>query len=233
MSEDKKNILIVEDEILIASQIKIALIKHGFNFAGIAISYNSAETILKIKVVDLVLIDITLSGVKTGLELAEFINENYGIPFLFLTSYNDAKTLKKIKSLNPVGYINKPINEATLLMNLDLFFNGKEDKKSRIINITVGTVTHNINVSELLYAESDHVYVKLFFATKKLLLRISLKSLLQLLPEHSLLQISRGLAVNPEFIEQNASTKVKVAAKEFKVSKSFKDDFLLQISNIK
>ncbi len=125
MSENKKHILIVEDEILIASQIKISILKHGYNCSGIAINYNTAETILKTKAVDLVLIDITLSGDKTGLDIAELINKNFGIPFLFITSYNDSKTLEEIKKLNPVGYINKPVNEATLLTKLECLCTSK------------------------------------------------------------------------------------------------------------
>lgn len=230
MSANKGNILIVEDEILIASQIKLAIVEHGYNCAGIAINFSGAKAILKTKDVDLVLIDVKLSGEKTGFDIAEFINKNVGIPFLFITSYNDGKTLEKIKKLKPLGYINKPINDATLLTNLDLLLEKKSKKENEIITILLGTVSYNINLSKLLYVEADHVYLRLYFTTKELLLRTSLKSFLGLLPKASLIQISRGIAVNKEFIEQNTSTKVKLTSKEFKISKSFKDDFLKYIS---
>jgi DNA-binding LytR/AlgR family response regulator len=224
MSDNKKHILIVEDEILIASQIKISLTKHGYNCAGIAINYNAAKAILKIKAVDLVLIDINLSGDKTGFDIAEFINKHFGIPFLFLTSYKDSKTLEEIKKLNPAGYMNKPINEATLLTNLDILFHNTKDKENTFITITIGTATYNINVSKLLYVESDHVYIRLHFTSKKILLRSTLKSFLSLLPKDSLLQISRGIAINPNFIEKIESSKVIIANISLRLSKNYKEN---------
>lgn len=224
MSENKKHILIVEDEILIASQIKISILKHGYNCSGIAINYNTAETILKTKAVDLVLIDITLSGDKTGLDIAELINKNFGIPFLFITSYNDSKTLEEIKKLNPVGYINKPVNEATLLTNLDILFQNTKAPGNTRITITIGGATYNLNLSELLYVESDHVYLRLHFTSKKLLLRSTLKSFLCLLPKDRLIQISRGIAINPNFIEKIESSGVIIANTTLSLSKNYKEN---------
>ena len=224
MAEDKKHILIVEDEILIASQIKISVIKHGYSCAGIAINYNAAEAILKTKAVDLVLIDVTLSGDKTGLDIAALINKNFGIPFIFITSYKDKETLDKITKLNPVGYINKPINEATLLTNLDILFHNTKEKDNTLVTITIGTVTHNINLSELLYVESDHVYVRLHFISKKILLRNSLKSFLSLLPKSSLVKINRGLAINPNFIEKIDSSEVIIGNTNLMISRNYKEN---------
>ena len=224
MTEDKKHVLIVEDEILIASQLKLALIKHGFECCGIAINYNTAVTILKTNKVDLVLIDVTLSGKKTGLDLAEFIAVSSGIPFLFITSYNDKATLDNIKKLNPVGYINKPVNEATLLTTLDILFNNLATTEKKSINISIGNSTYNINLTELLYVESDHVYVILYFTSKTLLVRSSLKNFLSLLPKNNLVQISRGVAINPALIEKIESSKVIIADKKLKLSKNYREN---------
>ncbi|WP_051605662.1 response regulator transcription factor [Polaribacter sp. Hel_I_88] len=224
MSENKKHILIVEDEILIASQIKMALIKHGFECAGIAINYSSAEAILKTAAVDLVLIDITLSGNKTGLDLAEYLNINYRIPFLFITSYNDKTTLEKIKNLSPSGYINKPINEATLLTTLDIIFNSEKTKETKQILVNIGNSSYNIHLSELLYVEAEHVYIKLRFKTYETIIRCSLTSFLKLLPEKSLIQISRGTAINPAFINKIESSKVIIADKKLKLSKNYSEN---------
>jgi DNA-binding LytR/AlgR family response regulator len=224
MADDKKHILIVEDEVLIASQLKLALTQHGYECSGIAINFNTAVTILKTKKVDLVLIDVTLSGEKTGLDLAEFIAVSYGIPFLFITSYNDKATLDNIKKLNPIGYINKPVNEATLLTTLDILFNNLATTETISINIALGNSSYSINLSELLYVESDHVYLKLYFTSKNLLVRSSLKHFLSLLPNNNLIQISRGVAINPALIEKIESSKIIIADKTLKLSKKYREN---------
>ena len=74
MTEHKNRILIVEDEVLIAFSIKKML--DPFFVSEIAHDYEEARMLLSHKLFDLVLIDISLSGDKTGLDLASFINTN-------------------------------------------------------------------------------------------------------------------------------------------------------------
>lgn len=220
----QKNILIVEDELLIASQLKMAILNHGYFCAGIAMDYRAAENILETKSVDIALLDIRISGKKTGLDIAALLKNKYGIPFLFITSFNDKDTLDKIKELSPKGYINKPVNEIMLLTTLDIVFNNMENNKATSLNLNIGTTTYNIHISDLLYVESDHVYVRLFYKTRTSLIRSSLTNFLELMPKDSLVRISRGVAVNPNFIERIEKTKIKLSGKEFKLSKNYEEN---------
>ncbi|SDS41322.1 two component transcriptional regulator, LytTR family [Polaribacter sp. KT25b] len=224
IDEDIKSVLIVEDELLIAGQLKIALLNHGYLCAGIAINYNSAKAILETTKVDLVLLDIKISGRKTGLDVALLLNTIYGIPFLFITSYNDANSLHKIKELSPKGYINKPINEITVLTTIDIILNAKRYETKKFVSIHIGATTYNINLSELIYIEAEHVYVRLCYKTKKSLVRTSLTNIVELLPNESILRISRGIAINPKFIESVTSTSIKVNREVFKLSKKYGKD---------
>ncbi|UAM97458.1 response regulator [Polaribacter litorisediminis] len=226
MLTNKKNILIVEDEILIAQLLKKSILNHGYNCAGIAINYNAAELLLKTTKVDLVLIDIRISGNKTGLDVAHFINENFGIPFLFISSFNDKETLQNIKALSPKGYINKPINNATLLTTIDIVFDNINDKNKVYTSINVGRTTYNIHLSELLYVEAEHVYVRLLYKSKSTLIRSSLKAFLDQMPSKSLFQISRSIAVNPTFVERVDAVSVTIADQKFKLSKNYKNNLL-------
>lgn len=226
MQVNKKHILIVEDEILIAKQLKNTIIKHGYECSGIAINFKAAEFLLKTTTVDLVLLDIKISGKKTGLDIAEMINKLFGIPFLFLTSFNDSETLTKIKELAPKGYINKPINNATLITTVDLFFESVLDKTAKFASINIGNTTYNIHLSELLYVEAEHVYVRLRYTEKSTLIRSSLTSFLAQMPKESLIQISRGVAVNPLFIDKVEATVVSIMGKKLKLSKMYKNSLL-------
>lgn len=224
-SDFKKSILIVEDEVLIARQLKEAILQHGYDCAGIAINYESAKEILDTTKVDLVLLDIKISGKKTGLDFAQLLNLNYGLPFLFITSYNDEATLSEIKKLSPRGYINKPINEVTILTTIDIVFNNLEGKTQKNINITIGSTTYNINLNELFYVSSEHVYIRLYFSNRTVLIRSSLSSFLSLLPNNSLVRVNRSTAVNVKLIENVSTNEVKIQDETIKISSNYKDDF--------
>ncbi|MGB0892419.1 MAG: response regulator transcription factor [Flavobacteriaceae bacterium] len=209
----KKNILIVEDEVLIANQIEMFLEFNGYNSVGIAVDYTGAIELLEKKSVDLILLDIKINGSKNGIDLAKYINQKLGLPFLFLTSYND-----------PVGYINKPINDATLLTNIDLYFSSTKTRTEHIVPIQSGTKTYNINCTELQYIESEHVYINLFFTNHKQSIRISLTKFLEQLPNKELVKISRSIAINPNIIKQISKSKLKINDKIFKISDKYKSN---------
>ena len=222
----KKNILIVEDEVLIASQIEMFLELNGYNCVGIAVDFTGAIELLESNPVDLILLDIKINGSKDGIDIAKYINENLALPFLFLTSYNDVETLKELKHLNPIGYINKPINDATLLTNIDLYFSSTKIHTQHIVPIHSGTKIYNINCTDLQYIESEHVYVNLFFTNHKQTIRLSLTKFLEQLPNNELLQINRSTAINPNAINHLEKSSVKMHDKIFKISDKYKSNLI-------
>jgi DNA-binding NarL/FixJ family response regulator len=116
----KLKILIVEDEPVIAENISIYLDNNDFEVSGIAYDSDEAFEQLKHNTPDAVILDINLESEKDGIEIADYINKNIQIPFLFLTSYSDKNTLDKAKAVQPGGYIVKPFNERTLLASLEI-----------------------------------------------------------------------------------------------------------------
>lgn len=113
-------ILVVEDEFIIAEDIRQILKSLGHEVVGVAMNYTQALDILEKHTIDMALIDIILGGSKTGIELAQFIKERYGFPFIFLTSHADAATVKKAKAVQPSGYLLKPFNKNDLFTTLEI-----------------------------------------------------------------------------------------------------------------
>ena len=98
--------LIVEDEIIIADTIKRYLQKQGHEVVGTAISYEEATEIYKKEQPDIALLDIRLSGSKTGIDVAHFIQEqNDATPFIFLSSQLDSRSINAAKQTYPSGYL--------------------------------------------------------------------------------------------------------------------------------
>ncbi len=218
----QKNILIVEDEVLIANQIEMFLEFNGYNCIGIAVDYTGAIELLESNSVDLILLDVKINGSKNGIDLAKYINENLTLPFLFLTSYNDKDTLQELKLLNPIGYINKPINDNTLLTNIDIYFTSTKRHTRHIVPIISGTKTYNINCSDLQYIEAEHVYINLHFTTHTQTIRLSLTKFLEQLPNKELIQINRSTAINPNNINHIGKSTLKIKDKVFKISENYK-----------
>ena len=113
-------VLIVEDEPLIAENIAMYLNNNDFSVSGIAYDDDEALKELETNPPDAVLLDVNLESAKDGISIGEYINENNRIPFIYLTSYSDKKTLERAKKTNPAGYIVKPFNEQTLYTTLEI-----------------------------------------------------------------------------------------------------------------
>lgn len=216
MIENKHRILIVEDEVLIAYSIK-KMLEAQF-VSEIANDYDEAKLLLSHKVFDLVLIDITLSEGKTGLELAHFINENISIPFIFTTALTDPDTLEKVTTLKPSAYLSKPVESVNLVTAINLALANQD----QVFKIEIGKQTYYFQSKDFLYAEADHIYVELFLRSgKHQLLRTTMSHLEEIFPTKYFRRINRSIAINPFHISKIVNDKLYIDDKVFKISKNY------------
>jgi len=108
------NILIAEDEKIIALDISNTLRRLGYGISGIASSGREIFNLLERSVPDMIMMDIMLDGDMTGIEAASIISEKYSVPVVFLTALTDEATLEKAKTANSYGYILKPYDDKSL-----------------------------------------------------------------------------------------------------------------------
>ncbi len=111
---EKPAIFIVEDEAIVANDIKETLKSLGYDVRGIAKSGEIALEKIKELKPDLVLMDIHLSTQMDGVETAGKIHVLYNIPVIYLTAYADKALLDRAKVTEPYGYIIKPYDEREL-----------------------------------------------------------------------------------------------------------------------
>jgi PAS domain S-box-containing protein len=112
--------MIVEDDRIIAEDIKITLEKFGYNVSSITAFGEDAIKRAKVEKPDLVLMDIILKGKMTGIEAVKKIISKENIPVVFLTAYADKKTIEKVKLTGPFGYIIKPFEENELFSIIEI-----------------------------------------------------------------------------------------------------------------
>jgi len=119
---EKKKILIVEDENIVADDIKHTLINFGYEVIATVSSGEEAIKITDLTNPDLILMDIVLDGSKSGSEAAVEIKEKHQIPIIFLTAYVDEETLTNASKAQPYGYIIKPFEERELMATIQMAF---------------------------------------------------------------------------------------------------------------
>lgn len=124
----KENILIVEDEFIVANDLRIMLQKAGYKVCGIAPSVAKATDLIKAKNPDWVLLDIFLQGSKTGIDLAGQLSET-GIPFIYISANTNQAILEAAKATEPYGFLVKPFREKDLLVMLDIALYKHEQSK--------------------------------------------------------------------------------------------------------
>lgn len=115
----KEKILIVEDEFIVANDLKLMLIKAGYQVTGIASSVVQARQLIAAKRPDWVLLDIMLKGDLTGIDLAWELLET-DLPFLYISANTNQTTLEAVKATQPYGFMVKPFRERDLLVMLDI-----------------------------------------------------------------------------------------------------------------
>lgn len=117
--ENKEKILIVEDEFIVANDLKMILKKGGYDVVGIASSAAQARTMITAKKPHWVLLDIILKGDETGIDLASDLIK-CKTPFLFISANTNQTTLEAVKKTQPYGFMVKPFREKDLLVMLDI-----------------------------------------------------------------------------------------------------------------
>lgn len=143
---DKAKILVVEDDGIILFDIKEVLEQEGYKVLT-ALNPGQALVLLNTHSPDLVLLDIHLESELTGIDLAKYImDQNLGMPFVYLTSYTDGKTLEQVKGTTPAAYIAKPFHQAQLKSTIELVLAGQK-KKLQNSNLTLEQLNKRLNIA--------------------------------------------------------------------------------------
>jgi CheY-like chemotaxis protein len=120
-----KNILIVEDEAIIALDLKNYLIKYGYSIAGIVSSGDKAVKTALAEIPDLILMDINLKGDMNGVEANRIIQDKISIPVIFMSAFSEEYIANQF-GLMDFCLINKPYKHYDLHKTIEAVLN--EDK---------------------------------------------------------------------------------------------------------
>ncbi|MCJ7813181.1 response regulator, partial [bacterium] len=142
---NKVSILVVEDERIVAEDIRGSLRNIGYSVSAIVSS--GEEAIIQMERVrpDIILMDIVIQGEMSGIQTAEVIRSRFDIPIVYLTAYADEETLEKAKITEPFGYILKPYNDRELYSTIEMaLYKHSMEKKLKESEVWFSTTLKSI-----------------------------------------------------------------------------------------
>ena len=129
---DKTKILIVEDNPIVAEDLKIKLIDLGYGITATAYSGEQALESVRTQRPDIALMDIRLGRGMNGIETALKLKDKYNISVIYLTAHADDNTVSKAKLTEPYGYVVKPFNDTELKSVIEIaVYKQQSDRKLR------------------------------------------------------------------------------------------------------
>jgi len=231
------NILIVENEVLIAHMAESMLIELGYIVVGKARNIDEALNIIDNNKIDLALLDINLYNGTEGIDLGQRLKDSFKIPFIYLTSYTNKGIIEKATLTNPSGYIIKPFNKVDLFSSIEICLANtkqfsqettikikKEDQAFIQIRTNRGFI--KIEQKDILYVKADNVYVEIYTKDVMYTERMSLKQIIKILPLNNFIRIHRSYIINRQRITSWNSQQVYVNKVPVPLSKSYQKPFL-------
>jgi len=125
VQEEKKTILLVEDEALIAASEKMALEKYGYSVHTASTGEKAITSVKEKPEIDLILMDINLGSGIDGTRAAEIILKDFDLPILFVSSHSEMEVVEKTENISSYGYVVKSssitVLDASIKMAFKLF----------------------------------------------------------------------------------------------------------------
>jgi len=214
------NIMVIEDESIVAKDIQVCLRKLGYNVVGTFPSGEQAVEEAKTLLPDLVMMDIMLKGQMSGIEAADAIRKEQDIPIIFLTAYTDRNTVDKAKETEPYGYIIKPFKEIDIqtAIEIALYKHGKEleVKKERdyyyslvekqdspdMMFVKANQKLVKIKYADIYFIEALKDYVVINTKERRYTIHSTMKDIESKMPDKDFVRVHRSFIVRLDRIKE-------------------------------
>ena len=244
-----RNILIVEDEAIVAKDISACLKKIGYNAIDTIARGNKALEFLEHNRPDLILMDIMLTGEMTGIEASARIKEKYDIPVVFLTAYADEKTISKAKVTEPYGYIIKPFKEIDLRTSIEMALYKYKKEKEKLAGIESSSIKQpkaskefiyvksnsklvKVQNKDILFVEALKDYVIIHTTQERYTIHSTMKEIEKKLPSDAFIRVHRSFILNLTKIKsiESAIVVIEDSNKRIPIGGSYKDNLFNQLN---
>ncbi|MBX2912311.1 MAG: response regulator [Cyclobacteriaceae bacterium] len=250
---NKVKILVVEDEFIVAEDIRRNLVKLGYEVTGISKTGEEAIAAVKLGTPDLALLDIRLGDGIDGVNVAEIIRKIVDIPLIFVTAHSDHATFERAKRTQPHAYIIKPFNFQNLHMSIELALHnysnkifGDPDEQvpafdnarplhyliNNSIFVKAGKVFEKVKLTDINYIKAHGSYSVLYANDRKFTLALNLHTVLEKIDRPEFLRTHRSYVVNLNNIERIEDNGVVIKGTLVPVTRKTKDELMRKIAAI-
>lgn len=246
MMEDVLNLLVVEDEAILAMALCDRLENEGYRVVGVASNGARAMDLFRRNPVDLLLCDIHIQGDYDGIETVRRIRSERPVPVIYLTAFTDAPTVERAKQTGPSAYLVKPYDLTALRIAIDVAVHNFQQAASgtgtlpplaaereplmRFGETTVflkqGHQFVKLHLPNVLVLEADDVYTTFLTSTKKYALRMPLTNVLERLAYPPLVRVHRSYAINVAALDGFSDHELRVAGHLVPLGRSYREPFL-------
>jgi DNA-binding LytR/AlgR family response regulator len=244
-------IFVVEDEIIIVRHMQRILRRLGYEPVGHACRGTEALQRIAGTLPDLVLVDIMLRGELDGVQVAQRVHTDFGIPVVFVTSLSDPATVARATAARPHGYLLKPFDERDVAVALQLALApppaGAAPQPSlplqsppvapaashplaNCLFVRTGKESTRIDYCNLLWLEASGKYTILHTRTSRHTLSVQLKQVAESLPAHAFVRIHKSYMVGLHAIEAVAPHHVRVAGQPIPLGRAYQESLLQQLT---
>lgn len=230
-------ILIVEDEPIIAADLKRQLEKMGYAVLETLESGEEAIEFTRAIKPDLLIMDIQLSGNLDGIDTVNKIGKTHNIPVIFLTSNTDERTFSRARFSQPIAFLSKPFRATDLRHSIELAFfeepkntvqeSSEEDETPAVrmddrVFIKSKDYLIKIQFDDLLWIEADGCYCTLKTTEKKHTIVSTLKKFSEKIQHKSFVRVHRSHLINITKVDRMSDSYVYIGEKKIPIGRSYK-----------
>lgn len=247
---EKIRIVIVEDEFVIAEDLRFSLEQNGYEVGAIFDKAEAARNYLISESPDVLLVDIHLAGTMDGIDLVRQLNEHMEIPVIYITANSDTPTYERARQTRPHSFLIKPFSAANLLASIDLaLYNFSNERVPQSIERTHHGVPaadgeflvnqclfirnqgkyKKVNSNDLLFIEAAGSYLHIQTKTEKYTQSQNLTQFLKKTPLPNLVRIHRSYIVNVNKIDSFEDSAVHIQQYRLPLSDNYRAEFLTRI----
>ncbi|UII33914.1 response regulator [Fulvivirga ulvae] len=240
---EKISVLIVEDQLLIAQNLKAILTDHDFDVLETVVSGEDAIDLVNKTLPDLILMDIHLAGELDGIATAEKIRQKHDIPIIYLSDHTDSETVDRAKKTFPANYLSKPFRTGDLLRALEIAFvnaakpaktTSTSKLKDRIFIRIDNQKSKMISYEDIIYLEADRAYSSVMTDEKEYKLSNNMRIISDQINSSDFIKVSRKHIININRVTGIDGNMIKLGDKhEVQMSKSYRDDVMSCFNLIK
>jgi len=227
------NILILEDELIISFELISILKELGYENFQTAINYTEAVELFEKTKPDIAIIDINLSGHKSGIDFANYIDKR--IPFIYLSSNTDKSKIDEALKSKPNAYLPKPINKPSIYSAIEIALSKYESLDPDTIKLTNDIFLKErgmfvkVPIENIIYFKGVGNYVDVVTKQKTFVLRASIGNILDAHLAKYFIRTHKSYIANIRLIQSFNHDKIILADKiEVPISNSYRTE----ISNI-